>query len=69
MTPHHTKVLHTKARTLATVEGMVWYLELLQSFSDDWLTGCLFMTQSHQSLNGLLEGFSMNCEMSRLHDN
>jgi hypothetical protein len=48
---------------------MVWYLELLQSFSDDWLTGCLFMTQSHQSLNGLLEGFSMNCEMSRLHDN
>lgn len=50
------------------MEVAVTYLQLLQSSGDDRLTGCLLLAQSHESLNGLLESFSLAGEMGRLHD-
>lgn len=71
MTSYHTlHFLHStvpQAKTSATRQDTMKYLELLQSCGNDWLTGCLLLSEHHKSLNGLLEGFSLNCEMSRLH--
>lgn len=49
--------------------GSAQYLQLLQGFSNDGLTGGLLLAKGHEPFNGLLEGFSLNCEMGRLHDN
>lgn len=45
------------------------YLELLQRLGDDRLAGRLFLAQSHQPLDGLLESFPLNYEMRGLRDN
>lgn len=60
---------HPNASERTTAELAVNYLELLQRLGDDRLAGRLFLAQSHQPLDGLLESFPLNYEMCGLRDN